>query len=47
MINNQVDEHPHASLFASLRKFNEVSQRAIVRIDVVVICNVVAPILIG
>ena len=41
VVDDQIDQHLHAALFAAVRKFDEIAERAICRIDVVVVGYIV------
>ena len=42
VIHHQVDQHAQAALLASLRELDEIAQRAVPRIDAVVVGDVVS-----
>src|SRR5438270_13363190 len=42
MVDDEIDEHAHAALTAAVRELDEVAQRAITRIDAIVVGDVVA-----
>ena len=45
VVDHQVDEHAHPALLAALGKLDEIAQRAVSRIDTIVVGNVVSIIL--
>jgi hypothetical protein len=47
MIYDEIDDHADAALFAAVRKFDEIPQRAVARVDAVIVGDVVAVILAG
>jgi len=47
MIHNEIDEDTHSALFAASRKFDEVAESAISRIDTVVIRYIITVVLAG
>ncbi len=47
VIDDEVDEHTNAALLRRMCEFDEITERAIARIDIVVIADVVAVVLLG
>jgi hypothetical protein len=42
MVNDQIDQYAYATLLASMSKLHEIAQRAVTRVDAVIIGNIIA-----
>jgi hypothetical protein len=42
MVDNQINDHAHAAFFAASCKLNEIAERAVTRINVVVVGYIVS-----
>jgi hypothetical protein len=42
VVDDEVDEHPNATLFGGMGEFDEIAQRAVGRVDAVIVGDVVA-----
>jgi hypothetical protein len=47
VVDHEVDDHPYAALLAAMGEFDEIAERAVARIDAVIIRNVVAVVAAG
>ena len=47
VVDYQIDEHAHSALFTAMREFDKVAERAVARINAVVVCDIVSVILTG
>ncbi len=42
VVHHQVDDHPNSTLLSAVRELDEVAERAVTRIDVVIVGHIVA-----